>query len=134
MDTLTPAERSALMSRIRSKNTRPEMIVRRLAHSLGYRFRLHVRTVPGCPDLVFAPRKAVILVHGCFWHQHSCPMGDRLPKSRRAYWRRKLDGNRRRDERNRRALRAAGWRIMVVWECQTRRPSVVRDRIIRFLG
>lgn len=133
MDTLTPAERSDRMSRVRCKNTGPEILVRRLVHSLGYRYRLHVRTLPGSPDLAFRSRKAVIFVHGCFWHRHACAMGDRTPKSRVRFWRQKLDANRIRDKRKRAELRAAGWRVLVIWECQTRETDEISSKIKRFL-
>jgi DNA mismatch endonuclease (patch repair protein) len=135
MDHLTPAERSQLMSRVRSKDTAPERLVRSLIHRLGYRYRLHVRDLPGRPDLVFPRFRAVVLVHGCFWHQHHCPAGDRIPKSRVAYWRDKLEGNVRRDARQRRELKRLGWRVLVIWECESRRhsPERLARRIIRFL-
>jgi DNA mismatch endonuclease (patch repair protein) len=111
------------------------MIVRRLAHSLGYRYRLHARDLPGCPDLVFPSRRKAIFVHGCFWHRHHCAMGDRMPKSRVAFWRRKLEGNRARDALRRRALRRLGWTVLVVWECQLApsRREALRLRIVAFL-
>jgi DNA mismatch endonuclease (patch repair protein) len=123
------------MAKVRSRDTRPEMIVRRAAHALGYRYRLHVRALPGCPDMVFPARRAVVFVHGCFWHRHACAMGDRTPKSRAKFWRNKLEGNRLRDRRHHRKLRSAGWRVMVVWECDALRDidRVVR-RLQRFLG
>ncbi len=123
------------MSRVRGKDTAPERLVRSLVHRLGYRYRLHVGDLPGRPDLVFPRFRAVILVHGCFWHQHHCPAGDRLPKSRVAYWQAKLEGNVRRDARQRRALQRLGWRVLVIWECETERqaPERLARRIIRFL-
>jgi len=135
MDTLTPEERSRLMGLVRSKDTKPEMLVRRLVHALGYRYRLHDRRLPGCPDLVFPSRRKVIFVHGCFWHQHRCRMGNRMPKSRVEFWRNKLEGNRRRDQRHRKALNRQGWRVLTVWECQTRPKAIPRlaDRVTRFL-
>ncbi|HVX10202.1 MAG TPA: very short patch repair endonuclease [Pirellulales bacterium] len=118
MDTLTVAERSRRMSLVRAKDTKPELVVRRLVHSLGYRYRLHISSLPGCPDLVFPSRRKVILVHGCFWHQHSCKLGDRMPKSRLKFWRPKLERNRLRDTETMRSLRHLGWRVLIVWECQ----------------
>ncbi len=118
MDTLTPAERSERMSRVRSKDTKPEMLVRRLVHGMGFRYRLHVGSLPGKPDMVFRSRRAVIFVHGCFWHRHpGCKLA-RLPKSRRGFWRRKLEENRERDLRNEAKLRELGWRVLVIWECE----------------
>ncbi|MEY4177465.1 MAG: hypothetical protein RLY70_1039 [Planctomycetota bacterium] len=135
MDHLTPAERSQLMSRVRGKDTAPERLVRSLVHRLGYRYRLHVRDMPGRPDLVLPRFRAVILVHGCFWHQHHCPAGDRIPKTRVDYWRAKLEGNVRRDARQRRELKRLGWRVLVIWECEAERhsPERLARRIIRFL-
>lgn len=135
-DPLTPIERSKRMSLVRSKNTKPELRVRKLVHSLGYRYRLHARDLPGHPDLVFRGRRKVIFVHGCFWHRHNCPLGNRLPKSRVEFWQAKLEGNRKRDRRNQRKLRKAGWSVMVIWECQTLPPNIERltSRIERFLN
>ena len=121
------------MARVRGVNTRPEMIVRRAAHRLGYRFRLHVRTLPGVPDIVFSGRRKVIFVHGCFWHGHRCRAG-RLPKSRGDYWGPKIAGNRTRDARSIRALRATGWSVAVFWQCQLRDPDALESRIQRFLS
>ena len=120
LDPLSREQRSALMARVRCVDTAPELTVRRIVSNLGYRYRLHVAGLPGKPDLVFRRLHKVIFVHGCFWHQHTCPNGQRCPKSRVRFWRRKLDGNVERDRRQRRALRKAGWRVLVVWECQTR--------------
>jgi DNA mismatch endonuclease (patch repair protein) len=109
------------MALVRGKNTKPEIAVRRLVHALGYRFRLHRRDLPGAPDLVFPGRRKVIFVHGCFWHQHDDPScwRSRLPKTRQEFWVPKLAGNAARDRRNLAALGAAGWKTMVVWECQS---------------
>lgn len=117
-DTLSVSERSARMSRIRGKDTKPEMKLRRLVHSMGYRYRLHAPNLPGKPDLVFPGRKAVIFMHGCFWHRHQGCKLARLPKSRVEFWREKLETNRERDLRNQEKLRELGWRVLVVWECQ----------------
>jgi len=134
MDTLSPAERSRIMSMVRSKDTTPELVVRRLAHHMGYRFRLHRTDLPGRPDLVFPSRRAVIFVSGCFWHRHDCPNGRRLPKTRTRWWRGKLESNRKRDATVQRRLRRLGWRVMVVWECQLKDVDRVARRIARFLG
>jgi DNA mismatch endonuclease, patch repair protein len=135
MDRISPDSRSALMSRIRSKDTAPELIVRRLLHGLGYRYVLHDRRLPGKPDLVFPSRKKIVLINGCFWHGHACPRGFR-PTSNAAFWAKKIDGNRRRDRRTRRALRALGWDVLVVWECHTRptRLGRLRRRLESFLA
>ncbi|BDA85504.1 very short patch repair endonuclease [Aureimonas sp. SA4125] len=134
-DTVDPA-RSRQMALVRGKDTKPEMAVRRLAHALGYRFRLHRKDLPGRPDLVFPSRRAAVLVHGCFWHRHDdqeCRLA-RLPKSRPEFWIPKLEGNRQRDFRNVAALEAAGWRVLMVWECQLRDTAALADRLKDFLG
>lgn len=132
-DTLTQAERSERMGRIRNKDSKGEIAVRRLVHALGYRYRLHVSDLPGKPDLVFAKRKKIIFFHGCFWHRHDCHLG-RLPKSRLDFWLPKLEKNRQRDEFNRAALAALGWDQLVVWECQLEDMDALRERLIEFLG
>ena len=121
------------MSRVRSKDTKPEMRVRRLVHGLGYRYRLHVRELPGTPDLVFPSRRAVIFVHGCFWHRHeNCALA-RLPKSRLDFWRKKLESNTTRDAAQQERLRELGWRVLVVWECQLGDTTKLTDTIRHFL-
>lgn len=132
MDTFTPAERSAVMKRVRGKDTQPEMAVRRMVHGMGFRYALHRRDLPGNPDLVFPSRGRVIFVHGCFWHSHSCRAGRNRPSSNTSYWIAKLDRNRTRDAANRRRLRNLGWRILVIWECELKRPERLRARIARF--
>ena len=135
MDTLTREERSERMSRVRGKNTTPELTVRRLVHGMGYRFRLHRRDLPGTPDLAFPVRRKVIFVHGCFWHRHpdpDCKLA-RMPKSRQEFWLPKLEANRARDIRNEAALSAAGWGVMKVWECELRDAASLRNKIRTFL-
>lgn len=132
VDTISEAMRSEVMSRVRHKDTRPEMAVRRLVHQAGFRYRLHVAHLPGRPDLVFKGRKKVIFVHGCFWHSHPGCRHARVPKSRTDFWLAKLASNRARDERNLRSLTDGGWEILVVWECELREPRL-GDRIITFL-
>jgi DNA mismatch endonuclease, patch repair protein len=129
------AERSRQMSLIRAKDTKPEMIVRRLIHSLGYRYRLHRKDLPGTPDLVFPNRKAVIFVHGCFWHRHDDPTCKlaRLPKSRLDFWIPKLERNVERDKNNAAALRELGWRVLTIWECQLKNRTDLQVRIREFL-
>ena len=132
-DRISPAQRSAQMSRIRGINTEPELLVRRILCRSGYRYRLHVASLPGRPDLVFKPRRKVIFVHGCFWHQHSgCPDAS-LPKSRKGFWRKKLRRNVQRDEEQRSALIGMDWGVLVVWECELASPSLSL-RLTRFLG
>jgi DNA mismatch endonuclease, patch repair protein len=121
------------MARVRSKNSRPEVAVRKIVFALGYRYRLHTRALPGCPDLVFRRRGKVIFVHGCFWHRHANCALARLPKSRSDFWTAKLEGNRNRDKRNKRALVREGWKVLTIWECQLRDASHLEARIRRFL-
>lgn len=132
MDRLTPDRRSENMRRIRSVNTGPETKVRRVAHALGYRFRLYRRDLPGSPDLVFSRFRAVVFVHGCFWHHHGRCRAGRIPLSNEDFWRRKLVRNVNRDRRNKAALRRLGWRVLTIWECQTARVDLAA-RIVRFL-
>src|ERR1700730_9722906 len=122
VDVLTPQQRSFNMSRIRGRDTKPELVVRRGLHSRGFRFRLHRRDLPGRPDLVFPSRRAVIFVHDCFWHGHDCPMC-RLPATRPTFWRTKIDKSRARDQGAVRALGISGWRVLIVWECAVRGPA-----------
>lgn len=122
------------MSLIRGKDTKPEMVVRRLVHSLGYRYRLHRRDLPGCPDLVFSARRKVIFVHGCFWHRHpdsTCKLA-RLPKSREEFWVPKLERNASRDRRNEQALKDQGWNVLVIWECETNNQGMLKRKIQAF--
>ena len=131
-DRYSIAERSAIMARVRAANTRPEITVRRLLHRLNYRFRLHRRDLPGTPDLVLPKYRAVVFVHGCFWHRHTCPRGQVLPVSNRDYWQPKLARNVERDARAREALHQLGWRALTIWECEVA-DSALADRIHRFL-
>jgi DNA mismatch endonuclease, patch repair protein len=135
MDTLTPEERSERMGLVRNRDTKPELVVRRLVYSLGYRYRLHSRTLPGHPDMVFAGRRKVIFIHGCFWHRHgpSCPL-TRMPKSKLDFWEPKFEANMRRDAANQAKLRDMGWDYIVVWECELSGLDALADRITRFLG
>lgn len=122
------------MSRVRSKNTKPEMAVRRLVHAMGYRYRLHSKRLPGRPDMVFSSRRKVIFVHGCFWHRHEgCPKC-RLPKSRLDYWLPKLEGNKARDAANQSELRKMGWDVLTVWECEIKDTEKLASKIAGFLG
>ena len=134
VDNLSRVERSEIMRRVRSKDTRPELHVRKLVHALGYRYRLHAGDLPGQPDLVFRRKQKVIFVHGCFWHRHKACSLARLPKSRLDFWIPKLEGNRQRDQRNRRALLKDGWKVLTVWECETRDDSRLNIVIRSFLG
>ena len=121
------------MSLVRAKDTKPELIVRHLASAMGYRYRLHVRNLPGCPDLVFPGRKRVIFVHGCFWHQHEKCKQYRMPKSRLDFWLPKLESNKERDRANRLALKNNGWDVLILWECELKKLARVSRRITGFL-
>ena len=124
MDRITPEDRSRLMSRVRSADTTPEMVVRRRLHAAGLRYRLHRRDLPGRPDLVLPRFKIAVFVHGCFWHGHlGCDRGRRRPKTRAEFWDRKLRENRDRDARVAAELQAMGWTVATVWECETKRPA-----------
>jgi DNA mismatch endonuclease (patch repair protein) len=118
MDTISPERRSAVMARIRGRDTKPEMIVRRLAHAMGYRFRLHRRDFPGSPDLVFSPRRKVVFVHGCYWHRHPGCQFAYSPKSNTEFWTRKFDSNIARDQRVEEELEQLGWDVLTIWECE----------------
>ena len=131
-DMFSPEKRSALMARIHSADTSPELSLRRLIHGLGYRFRVHRTDLPGKPDIVMAKHRLIIFMHGCFWHGHKCLEG-RRPGSNTAYWNRKLDRNMSRDKENLTALRRLGWRCSIVWECQLRKPALLRQRLLRLL-
>ena len=121
------------MARVRSKNSRPELAVRKLVFGLGYRYRLHARELHGRPDLVFRPRRKVIFVHGCFWHRHpNCTLA-RMPKSRLEFWGPKLEGNRERDDRNKEALAREGWKVLTIWECELNNAERLTNVIRRFL-
>lgn len=133
---ISKEKRSAIMRAIKSKNTKPEMAVRKLLHSLGYRFRLHVKDLPGTPDIVFSARKKAIFIHGCFWHQHpdpTCQISSR-PRSNTAYWDTKLNRNVQRDKQNQKQLVQLGWKTLILWECELNDMSVVQDRLTAFLG
>lgn len=132
MDTISPEQRSRNMSRVRGKNTALEMKVRSLLHGLGYRYRLHRKDLPGTPDVVFPARKSVIFIHGCFWHGHDCARAA-LPTSNRDFWDTKIGRNKERDGRTRQALIEAGWKVLTIWQCQTRNLPDLRERLVGFL-
>lgn len=125
--------RSRIMRAVRKKDTKPELIVRRLLHAMGYRFRLHRRDLPGTPDIILPRHKAAIQVHGCFWHQHPGCHHANLPRSRTAYWLPKLARNVERDTQSEEALRSLGWRVLVLWECELRDLDALRKRLNDFL-
>jgi len=133
-DVHSKTQRSFNMAQIRAKDTKPEMIVRKLANALGFRYRLHVRKLPGCPDIVFSSRQKVIFVHGCFWHMHKCKYGKVTPKTNAIFWRAKRLGNVGRDKKNQIALKKAGWKSLVVWECELRKSEKVVAKLRKFLA
>jgi len=133
-DTLTREQRSKCMAAIRGKDTTPERIVRSTVHRLGFRFRLHGSEIPGKPDLVFRSRRIVIFVHGCYWHMHNCKRGRSTPVTNAAFWKTKRTTNRRRDRLTLARLRRSGWRVLVVWECQTPDRAKLATRLTEFLG
>lgn len=118
-DVVDTQTRSRMMANIATANTKPEMVVRRLLHASGFRYRLHAKDLPGKPDLVLPRHRVVVQVNGCFWHGHDCHLF-KWPKTNRPFWKKKIEGNRDRDQRNRRSLNALGWDVMTVWECATR--------------
>jgi DNA mismatch endonuclease (patch repair protein) len=128
-DVFTPAQRSAVMRRVKGKDTSPELKVRRALHRLGARFRLHRRDLPGAPDIVLPGRRLAIFVHGCFWHGHDCARGARVPKQNRDYWLGKVGRNRERDAVNRASLEAKGWRVEMVWECELKDAAALESRL-----
>ena len=133
---MTSPARSATMRAVRSKDTTPELALRRMLHASGYRYRLHRKDLPGSPDVAFPGRRKAIFVHGCFWHGHDCKRGARRPKDNADYWTAKLARNRARDASAQTALAAMGWETLTVWECETpkHREAVLHERLIRFLG
>ncbi len=132
-DIMSPEKRSALMGRIQARNTGPELTVRRLLHGMGYRYRLHAGELPGKPDIVFRSRRVAVFVHGCFWHRHDCGLAY-VPKTRPEFWQRKFEGNVARDLRTKRDLEAAGWRVVVVWECQLSHLAALSKNLAHELG
>lgn len=134
VDSIDQTARSAVMAKVRGKDTRPELIVRKLLFAAGYRYRLHVRTLPGSPDLVFPSRRKVVFVHGCFWHRHDHCALARMPKSRVEFWNNKLNGNKARDARICDVLSQAGWQVLVIWECDLGDLGELRTKLQDFLG
>ena len=133
-DVVSREKRSQMMSGIKGQNTKPEMLIRRGLHRLGFRYRLHVAGLPGKPDLVFPRYRAVIFVNGCFWHGHDCPRGARMPQNNRAYWEAKISRNMARDRAALAALKKLGWTSRVIWECQTRDNAALSRLIARQMG
>lgn len=133
VDTRTPEQRRRIMQAVGSKNTGPELVVRRLLHSLGYRYRLHPPDLPGKPDIALPGRRKVVMVHGCYWHGHDCKKG-RLSKSRLDFWGPKIEANRRRDAEKEQALGRLGWSVATIWQCQTADTDGLTQRLVAFLG
>jgi len=133
VDIVDKAKRSEVMRSVKSRDTKPELLVRRMLHKAGFRYRLHAKNLPGKPDIVFPSKHKAILVHGCFWHQHrGCHLADR-PTSNTEYWNPKLDGNMARDARNLEALRKSGWEVLIIWDCQTRDKDALLKGLVKFL-
>ena len=132
MDRLTTLQRSNLMARVRSRDTKPELTVRRTLHQLGFRYSLHRKDLPGKPDLVFSSKRKIIFVHGCYWHGHSCKFGQAQSKSNVEFWQQKISTNKKRDSRVLRNLRKAGWSVAIIWECRIKK-DIWLNRIISFL-
>lgn len=126
--------RSAVMRAVKSKNTAPEMKVRRLTHAMGYRYRLHRKDLPGAPDLVFPSRRKTIFVHGCFWHGHDCARGARMPKANNDYWRAKIIRNQTRDAETEKRLKTLGWSVLTLWECELKKEGELKARVAAFLA
>ena len=133
-DVLTPEQRSRCMSRIRAQDTKPEQAVRLILRTLDLRYRLHVRAMPGRPDIVIRKLRSVIFVHGCFWHRHRCRLGRPMPATNTEFWEAKFAGNRKRDRAAILALRRAGWHVAVIWECQTRDAATLVTRVEKILA
>jgi DNA mismatch endonuclease (patch repair protein) len=133
-DTFTTRERSKIMARVRSRNTKPEKIVRQIVFGLGYRYRLHCKDIPGRPDLVFRKKKKAIFVHGCFWHGHDCRAGLNRPTSNKSYWDEKLRKNIARDKANSENLLGQGWKVLVIWECELGNIEKLRENVASFLN
>jgi DNA mismatch endonuclease (patch repair protein) len=132
MDTISKSQRSLLMSRIRGKNTRPELVVRSILHRCGYRFRLHEKDLPGRPDIVLPRHGKIVLVQGCFWHGHTCRLASK-PKSNKNYWSLKIQTNRARDSRNLEALVSQGWKVLELWECDIRKADGLEQTLQEFM-
>lgn len=131
---MTLTTRSDIMRAVKSRDTKPEMMVRRMVHAMGYRYRLHRKDLPGKPDLVFPSRRKVIFVHGCFWHGHDCKRGARTPKTNRDYWQAKIQRNMVRDAQRRSELSQSGWAVLTIWECEIKESEILSDNIRLFLG
>ena len=130
----TSPARSAIMRAVRSRNTTPELIVRKMLHAIAPGYRLHRKDIPGTPDIAYVGAKRAVFVHGCFWHGHDCARGARAPKTNRDYWLAKIERNRARDQEHSKALRREGFRTLVIWECELKAPLIVEQRLRKFVG
>jgi DNA mismatch endonuclease (patch repair protein) len=130
MDTVSRKKRSEIMSRIRCKDTQPELLVRKILHHAGFRFRLHRKDLPGKPDIVLPKYRTVVFVHGCFWHGHNCRRAS-IPKSNVEFWQNKIDGNRQRDARNEKQLQQLGWRVFTIWQCEIQKKQIRLEQLIK---
>ena len=133
-DVFSPEQRSRVMRQVKSQDTSTEMTIRRMVWRMGFRYRLHRKDLPGAPDLVFVGKRKIIFVHGCFWHGHDCTRGDRIPKSNRDYWLTKIGKNRARDRGYQTALQEAGWKVMIVWECELKNRETITEKLHFFLA
>lgn len=134
MDSLSPEQRARTMSRIKGRNTGPELLVRKLLHRMGFRFRLHARELPGTPDIVLPKYRAVIFVNGCFWHGHEgCPRAT-IPETRRDFWIKKITSAKERDRKAEAALTATGWRVLTLWQCELKNTAALEEHLRAFLG
>lgn len=134
MDKFSKEKRSEIMRQVKSRNTKPEKIVRSLIHSMGFRFRLHKKDLPGKPDMVFPSKRKVVFVHGCFWHGHNCKRGKNRPRSNMEYWGNKIKSIKKRDRDNIKNLKKLGWDVLVIWECQIKNTKNITEWIVDFLG
>ena len=134
MDVLTPEQRHRNMANIKGRDTKPEKVVRSAIHRLGFRYRLHARELPGKPDIVFRKARKVIFVHGCFWHTHDCRFGRVEPQTNSEFWRDKRAGTQRGDKANLERLEAEGWKVLTIWECQTRDADSLNATLNEFLA
>ncbi|MDR6941885.1 very short patch repair endonuclease [Mucilaginibacter pocheonensis] len=130
----TTDKRSQIMRAVKSKNTAPELLVRKLIYSLGYRYRLHSASLPGKPDIIFTNRKKAIFIHGCFWHGHDCKRGDRIPATNTEYWLQKIEKNKARDIQTMEKLIHEGWAVLILWECELKKSDLLKNKVINFLS
>lgn len=133
MDVLTPEQRQRCMACISGKNTKPELIVRKLLFSMGYRYRLHYSNLPGKPDLVFPGKRKIIFIHGCFWHRHDCKKGKSLPSKNGEFWQKKLSDNKARDQQNINDLQELGWKVFIVWECEIKDINSLSPKLLEYM-